>query len=270
MQTLRVNGYDMAYLELGEGSPLVCVHGTLGDFRTWYAVLGPLSRRHRVIAVSLRRFFPEYWDGAGDDYRMAQHVADVIAFIERIEPKPVDLMGHSRGGHIAFRVAGQRPELLRKLVLAEPGGHFDATLDPDAVPDGPSEQAARIAASAEKVKAGDIDSALRSFVDGIDGEGAWGRLPATAKQQLRDNAFTLIGQVHEARKPYSKADAQAIRTPTLLIGGGDTKGSLAAIHRVLALHVAGSETAIIAGARHWMFDQAPQDYCKTVMDFLAK
>jgi esterase len=35
MQTLHVNGYDMAYLELGSGPPLVCVHGTLGDFRTW-------------------------------------------------------------------------------------------------------------------------------------------------------------------------------------------------------------------------------------------
>src|SRR5262249_54248706 len=47
MQTLHINGYDMAYLEVGQGKagnpPLVCVHSTLGDFRTWYAVLGPLS-----------------------------------------------------------------------------------------------------------------------------------------------------------------------------------------------------------------------------------
>jgi pimeloyl-ACP methyl ester carboxylesterase len=42
MQTSRVNGYDMAYLEIGQGPPLVCIHGTLGDFRTWSAVLGPL------------------------------------------------------------------------------------------------------------------------------------------------------------------------------------------------------------------------------------
>ena len=47
MQTLRVNGYDMAYLEVGKGPPLVCVHGTLGDFRTWYAVLGPLSKKYQ-------------------------------------------------------------------------------------------------------------------------------------------------------------------------------------------------------------------------------
>jgi esterase len=270
MQTLRVNGTDMAYLEVGDGPPLVCVHGTLGDFRTWYAVLGPLSKKHRVIAVSLRHFFPEHWDGNGDDYRMAQHVADVIAFIEQIAPQPVDLMGHSRGGHISFRVAQQRPELLRKLVLAEPGGNLDASLDPAAAPTGSSEQAARIAASAEQIRVGDIDGALRGFVDGIDGESAWARLPAAAKQQLRDNAFTLVGQVHEARRPYSLADAQSIRTPTLFIGGAETKGSLATVHRALAPHVAGSQTAMIANARHWMFEQAPQDYCRIVMDFLAR
>jgi esterase len=275
MQTIRVNGYDMAYLELGQGNllkarPLVCVHGTLGDYRTWYAVLGPLSQKHRVIAVSLRHFFPEHWDGTGDDYRMAQHVADMIAFIEEIEGKPIDLMGHSRGGHIAFRVAQHRPELLRKLILAEPGGDLDITLDPAAEPGKPSALSVRVLASVKMVRAGDIDGAMKNFVDGIDGEGAWARLTAAAKQQLRDNATTLLGQIHEARKPYSKADAQAIRTPTLFIGGGDTGGSLAEIHRALAPHVAGSETAIIPGTRHWMFEQAPQDYCRIVMEFLAR
>jgi esterase len=166
MQTLRVNGYDMAYLEVGQGPPLICVHGKLGDFRTWSAVMGPLAKDYRVISVSLRHFFPEHWDGLGDDYRMSQHVADVIAFIEQIDPKPVNLMGHSRGGHISFRVAQQRPELLRKLVLAEPGGDLDATLDPSARPAAPSAIGARIMASAAKVKAGDIEGALQTFSTG--------------------------------------------------------------------------------------------------------
>src|SRR5712692_8877663 len=195
MQTLPVNGYDMAYLEVGRGPPLVCVHGSLCDFRIWSAVLGPLTRKHRVIAVSLRHFFPEHWDGVGDTYSIAQHTADVIAFIEKLDAGPVDLMGHSRGGHISFRVAEARPELLRKLILAEPGGDLDATLDPAAAPVASSALSARIAASAEKVKAGDIEGALQGFFDGIDGEGAWARLPAAAKQQLRDNGFTLIGQI---------------------------------------------------------------------------
>src|SRR5215813_1643025 len=223
MQTIKVNGYDIPYLEVGHGHPLVCVHGTLGDFRTWYAVLGPLTRKHRVIAVSLRHFFPEHFDGVVTDrYRMAQHVSDTIAFIEQIAPKPVDLMGHSRGGHIAFRVAQQRPDLLRKLVLAEPGGDFDATLDPTIKPGAPSALAARVLISVNKVRDGDIEGAMQNFVDGIDGEGAWRRLPSVAKQQLRDNATTLLGQAHEARKPYSLTDMLSIKTPTLLIGGANT------------------------------------------------
>ncbi len=141
MQTLRVNGYDMACLEVGQGAagapPLVCVHGSLCDFRIWSAVLGPLSRRHRVIAVSLRHFFPEHWNGVGETYSIAQHVEDMIAFIEQLSPRPIDLMGHSRGGHIAFRLAQRRPDLLRRLILAEPGGELDGSLAPDFTP-GPS------------------------------------------------------------------------------------------------------------------------------------
>ena len=207
MQTIRVNGYDMPYLEVGQGQPLVCVHGTLGDFRTWYAVLGPLSQKHRVIAVSLRHFFPEHWDGAVTDHTGWRSTSPTpIAFIEQITPKPVDLMGHSRGGHIAFRIAQQRPDLLRKLVLAEPGGDLDAIARSDDRARRAIGAGCAHPVSVEKVREGDIEGALENFVDGIDGESAWRRLPAAAKQQLRDNIFTLLGQVHEARKPYTKAD----------------------------------------------------------------
>jgi esterase len=258
----------MAYLEVGHGPPLICVHGTLGDFRTWSAVLGPLTRKHRVIAVSLRHFFPEHWDGVGNSYSIAQHVDDVIAFIEKLEAGPVDLMGHSRGGHIAFRVAERRPDLLRKLILAEPGGELDQSLDPAATP-GPSQRAASITASAGKVASGDIDGGLMAFFDNIAGAGAWARLPAAPKQQLRDNAFTLIGQVGENRQPFSKAAALSIRTPTLLIGGTNTRGALPLVLRALAAHVPGSSTAMMSGAGHWMFEQSPQKFCEIVLEFLA-
>src|ERR1700730_18214963 len=251
MQTLRVNGYDMAYLEVGHGPPLVCVHGSMCDFRIWSAVLGPLSQKHRVIAVSLRHFFPEHWDGVGDTYSIAQHVADVIAFIEKLDAGPVDLMGHSRGGHVSFRVAGRRPDLLRRLILAEPGGELDATLDPAAVP-GPSPFGAKFAAAAATIGGGDIDGGLAFFMNALEGPNAWARLPAAPKQLLRDNAMTLIGQVNDKRPPYSKADAEAIVTPTLFIGGGNTKGMLPHVLHTLASHVKGSKTAVIPNTTHPM------------------
>ena len=266
MQTLHVNGYDMAYLEVGAGPPLVCVHGTLGDFRTWSAVLGPLSKKHRVISVSLRRFFPEHWDGVGDDYLMAQHVSDVIGFIEKLDTRPVDLMGHSRGGHIAFRVAQQRPDLLRHVVLAEPGGDLDASLAPT-VSASPAMRAMATAA-ADRIAAGDVDGGLASFIDTIDGEGTWRALPGYERQQFRDNAYTLVGQVNEQRQPFSRADAESIRVPTLLVGGEKTRGSLPVVLRALAAHVPGARVEIIPRAMHFMFGQEPERFCEVVLAFL--
>lgn len=268
MQTLPVNGVDMAYLEVGEGPPLVCVHGSLSDFRVWSPVLGPLSKRHRVIALSLRHFFPEHWDGQGDTYSIAQHVSDVIGFIEELDAGPVDLMGHSRGGHISFRVAQRRPDLLRKLILAEPRGELDASLKP-AAETAPLQFAAQLAPAAEKIGGGDVDGGLALFFDGIEGPGAWGRLPAMIKQEMRDNAFTLLGQIGERRAPFSRADTESIRTPTLFIGGANTKGPQPYVMHTLAAHMSDARTEMIPDATHPMFEQAPQRFSAIVLAFLA-
>ena len=106
-------------------------------------------------------------------------------------------------------------------------------------------------------------------MDALEGPGAWKRLPATPKQLLRDNAMTLIGQIRDNRPPFSKADAEAIETPTLFIGGANTKGTLPQVLHALAANVKGSQTAMIPGTTHPMFEQAPQKYCEIVLDFLA-
>ena len=247
----------------------MCVHGSLCDFRIWSSVLGALTRKQRVIAPSLRHFFPDHWDGVGETYSTAQHVDDVIAFIEKLDTRPVNLMGHSRGGNICFRVAQRRPDLLRKLILAEPGGELDGTLDPAYKP-GLSPLAAPIAASADAIAKGDIDGGLQTFLDALEGPGAWRRLPASPKQLLRDNATTLIGQTRDQRLPLSKVDAEAIRTPTLFIGGANTKGTFPQVLHALAANVKGSRTEMIPNTTHPMFEQAPQRYCEIVLSYLAE
>ena len=271
MQTLHVNGYDMAYLEVGpkDARPLVCVHGSLCDFRIWSPVLGPLSRSHRVVAVSLRHCFPEHWDGTGDGYSIAQHVLDTIAFLEAFGSGPADLLGHSRGGHIAFRVAQRRPDLLRKLILAEPGGAPDETLV-SGLPSGRSPFAAMLEASAAKIEAGDLDGGLAAFMEGIEGPKGWTRLSAVAKQQLRDNAYTLAGQAREARPLFTRADAESIAVRTLLIGGGASRGILPAVLRALAQYIPDSRAVMIPNTTHPMFEQAPQEFSKHVMEFLGE
>ena len=255
MKILRVNDYDMAYLDIGEGPPLVCVHGSLNDFRAWAAVLSPLSANHRLIVPSLRHYFPERWDGQGGQFSMAQHVDDTIAFIEGLALGAVDLIGHSRGGHLAFQMASKRPDLLRKLVLAEPGGTLeDALIPAGAAGDGPAAGSkAHVSAASEKIAAGDLEGGLRAFIDGINGPGAWEALPPADRQMREDNAYTLIAQVNEGRQPYTRAEAAALKPPTLFVGGADTPGMLPVVLRVLVAHVPGAKTAIIPNAGHSMF-----------------
>jgi pimeloyl-ACP methyl ester carboxylesterase len=220
-----------------------------------------------VISLSLRHFFPEHWDGVGSDYTIAQHVSDVIGFIEALGAGVVDLMGHSRGGHIAFRVAQQRPDLLRRLVLAEPGGEADASLAPVGAPAPAASLGTRYHAAADRIRAGDIEDGLKVFCD-IVGL-VWADVPATVRQTWRDNARTLLGQINEQRRPFSRADAEAIRVPTLFVGGADTPGQLPAVLRALAAHVQGARAEIIPNARHFMFEDDPAAYCAAVLGFLG-
>lgn len=262
----RVNGYDMAYIAVGQGEPLVCVHGSLCDFRVWSPVLGPLSSRNRVIALSLRHFFPEHWDGVGNGFTIAQHVADLIGFLGALGGK-ANLLGHSRGGHVAFRVAQQRPDLLSRVVLSEPGGDLDASLLPE-VAAAPPPLHAHVAAAAEKIASGDVEGGLASFVDAMNGPGVWRRLPPATQQGVRDNARTLLGQVNEQRQPYTRADAESIGVPTLFIGGAHTSGSDRMVLDALAAHVPGAQIELIPNTTHMMFEQDPIRFSAVVLDFL--
>ena len=272
MKSLHVNGFDMPYVEIGEGPPIVCVHGSTSDFRTWGPVMGPLSRNNRLIVPSLRHYFPAQFDGKGSTFNIAQHVDDVIAFIEALDLGSVDLIGHSRGGHISFRLALKRPDLIRKLVLAEPGGVLDPSLAP-ASTDGGAPAAAgsrdHVNSAAEKIAAGDVDGGLRLFREGIDGPGAWEMLSEDQKQSRRDNAMTLVAQVNEGRQPYTRAEAEAISVPTLLVMGANTPGVLPVTARAMAATIPGAQLFVVPNAKHGMFAAQPPIFCEAVLKFLA-
>ena len=123
MPSIAVDGYPIAYAEAGSGPPLVMIHGTLGDQRSWSGQMAAFGERFHAIAVSLRHPWPGTWDDGGD-FTIARHTADIAGFIKALGAGKVRLIGHSRGGHIAFRVAQHHPELIESLVLLEPGGEL--------------------------------------------------------------------------------------------------------------------------------------------------
>jgi esterase len=269
MPSLHVNGADMAFVERGTGAPLLLVHGTLGDYRSWALQMEPFGAHYRTIAVSLRHCWPERWDGEGDDFTVQQHAKDLVAFIAALDAGPVHLLGHSRGGHIAFRVAQTFPDLVGKLVLVEPGGALDASLEPPHAPKtAPIALGPLYAAAAERTRRGKIDEGLAPTAEVIFGPGGWASLSDEKKQQMRDNARTLLGQIREQRAPFSRADAEAIRAPTLLMAGEHSPESF---HRILD----GLESAlkdvrrlVIPNASHGSNVDNPEVFNREALAFL--
>jgi pimeloyl-ACP methyl ester carboxylesterase len=267
MPTITVNGHTLHTAEAGSGPAVVMVHGTLQDQRYWAPQMAPLAEAgFRAIALSLRHFWPEQWDGVGDDFTIAQHMEDVAAVIRTLEG-PVRLIGHSRGGHIAFRLAGAYPELLHQLVLAEPGGELDETLGGEPAT---GAQAGVFAKAAAMIGAGQVEEGMAFFADYTGGAGAWGRRPEARRQVARDNARTLLGQVNENRKPYGLAAVLQVVTPTLLVGGANTQPQfnviLAAMQRHLP-HCAGRVS--VPRATHSMSLENPTDFNAAVLEFFA-
>ena len=105
----------------------------------------------------------------------------MAAFIDALGAGPVHLLGHSRGGHVAFRVAQRFPDRVRALILADPGGALDGTLPPAAQAAPPAPQrmalAEATARAAERIRGGDVDGGVALFVDAVNGPGAWDGLP---------------------------------------------------------------------------------------------
>ena len=220
-----------------------------------------------MIALSLRHFFPEHWDGVGDTYSIAQHVDDVIGFIEQLDSQT----GRPDGSFAAagtFRFGWRSGGLTCCESWSWPNPAASST--PRSIP--PSRAGPRRwrRGSPHRPKKSRPAISMADWRISWTRWRLWNRLPASPKQLLRDNAMTLIGQVRDDRPPFSKSDAEAITTPTLFIGGGNTKGTLPQVLRALAAHVEGSKTAMIPGTTHPMFEQAPQKYCEIVLEFLGR
>ena len=170
-----INGYPMAYRDAGNGTPVVLVHGSTNDYRAWNAQFNVFSTTHRVIAVSLRHFYPERWDGVGTDFSIEQHALDVAALIKKLNLGKVHLVGHSRGGSVVIEVAKSHPEVIRTLVLP------DASIQMPVPQSTETKEAAEftnklIGTLQENLKTGEATKAAEVFVDMIGGPGVMAKI----------------------------------------------------------------------------------------------
>jgi esterase len=265
VKTLEVNGYPMAFLESGMGEPVVLVHGSGADYRTWRRQVESPPRGFRLIAISLRHYYPERWDGKGDKFSEDQHAEDLGRFIETLAVGPVFLVAHSSGGRVAVRTAQKRPMLVKKLVLME--GLFNALLPESASEDGEPQIGAVRKAVRARFDQGDIDGGLELWVD-RDTPGTWARRGEEDRQRSRDNAWTLIAR--ESGKPVTCADLGGLKMPVLLLQGEKTPRRYASIVDATHKCLPSAERATIPDAGHAMHALNPASFEKMLVQFLSK
>ena len=112
------DGTEIAVFISGEGRPLVVVPGTTSDHTTWRLVL-PLLEPHVTVHAVDRR--GRGASGDSPDYSLAREYADVAAVVDAAATAsgtPVDLLGHSYGGNVAFGAA-LLTDNIRRLMLYE-------------------------------------------------------------------------------------------------------------------------------------------------------
>jgi esterase len=265
VKTLEVNGYPMAFLESGTGEPVVLVHGSGADYRTWRRQVESPPRGFRLIAISLRHYYPERWDGEGDKFSEDQHAEDLGRFIETLAVGPVFLVAHSSGGRVAVRTAQKRPMLVKKLVLME--GLFNALLLESASEDGEPQIGAVRKAVRARFEQGDIDGGLELWVD-RDTPGTWARRGEEERQRSRDNAWPLIAR--ESGKPVTCADLGGLKMPVLLLQGEKTPRRYASIVDATHKCLPSAERATIPEAGHAMHAMNPAGFEKMLVQFLSR
>lgn len=106
----------MNTVEMGAGDvPLIIVHGLFGSARNWRVLQKRLAENRRVIAVDLRNHGDSFRADDNSYEALAGDLAEVIS----ANGGMADVLGHSMGGKAAMVLALTRPEMVRRLIVAD-------------------------------------------------------------------------------------------------------------------------------------------------------
>ena len=126
--TVQANGVGIHGVKLGEGAPLLLLHGHPETHLMWHKVAPQLAQRFTVVATDLRGYGdsgkPEGLDDHSN-YSKRVMAEDQIAVMRSLGFSSFHVMGHDRGARVAYRMALDHPEAVEKLVLLDIVSTYD-------------------------------------------------------------------------------------------------------------------------------------------------
>lgn len=277
---IRANGMEMHYRFTGQGEPIVLLHGWPQHSLMWNRVMAELADQYLLIAPDMRGAGGSSITAGGYDKRTMAR--DLRAFLEKLNPGPIFLVGYDHGVGVAYQYAGAHPSDVRRLALAEyalPGFGYEAKLTPSrdwdvssswqlsffTQPDvaelfirGKERELLswffwKMSANPEGVSGDDFEEYVRQIIK-----------PGALRAGL--NYYAAVWQDMDDHAETARFGK--LMMPVMGIGGRWGFAEKTAEHlKALAENV--SET-VIEGAGHWPADESPKEFARVLRDFFIK
>jgi pimeloyl-ACP methyl ester carboxylesterase len=248
MQRFAHDGVQIAFLDEGEGEPIVLVHGFASTAQVnwlhpgWISTLTRAGRR--VIALDNRGHgaSSKLYDPAA--YHTANTAEDVRALLDHLDIPRADVMGYSMGARITAFFALAHPSRLRRAVL---GGLGIRLVDGVGLPE----------SIAEALEA----PSLAQVSDPT------GHMFRAFAEQTKSDLKALAACIRGSRQTLTREQVAAIRVPVLVAVG--TKDTIAGSAQELAALLPSGVALDIPGRDH-MLAVGDKVFKSAVLDFLAQ
>ena len=277
VQTARVNGVELHYVEQGRGVAVIFVHGGLEDYRAWEEQVAAFSRSYHAVAYSRRYNFPNKGAPRIADYSAATDADDLAALIVKLRLAPAHVVGYSYGAYAALLLAARHPELVRSLVLSEApvlrllpevaGGQalFDDFMSKVWQP------------AARGFRQGN-EAGVKAAVDGFGNLGYSGTdekmtfagLPAQVRSALLEDGpeWKALTASKNAFPAVPLGAVARIQTSTLLLSGERSLKLADAIDGLLVRTLPHASRVVLPNATHDMWSEYPKECREATLAFL--
>jgi pimeloyl-ACP methyl ester carboxylesterase len=238
------------YIEVGEGEPLVMLHGLFGAMSNFTGVIDHFKHTHKVVVPLLPLFELDLLHTTVGGLEKFFN-----KFLEFKDYKNIHLMGNSLGGHVALVHVLKSPERVKSLILTGSSGLFENGMG-DSYP-----------------KRGDYEyirkKTEQTFYD-----------PKTATKELVDEVYQIVNERMKTLKVISLArsairhnmgeELTQIKLPTLLIWGNNDIVTPPFVGREFNRLITTSELHFIDHCGHAPMMELPDQFNVILEGFLQK
>jgi pimeloyl-ACP methyl ester carboxylesterase len=257
VEVVRANGLEIAYERVGDGPPVVFVHGAAVDARMWQPQLAALADEFTAVA----------WDepGAGRssdvpaDFGLADYAACLAALIDALDLGPAHVAGLSWGGTVAQELYRHHPELVATLILVDTYAGWKGSLPKDEV-------RIRVQGVRQMLAAADhlFDPTLPGLFAGDPPAEFVPLLEAMAADVRPESLRTALLVMAEADE---RDLLPRIAVPTLLIWGERDARSPLSVARQFEKAISDTKLVVISGAGHVSNLERPEAFNDAVREF---